>query len=168
MSTGPEGGLSADEAVRAMLLFMPRVAARLKRTPVPARLRSANLAPRHLSMLSFLLFDGPMPVNQLAARLEVAPTTVSLMVSDLTRQGVVERGVDPADRRRTIVTITEEPETRAAIEGWLANGAAAWRRAFEPLAPEERALFVRTIEAYEQGASGPARTGDYRSTGIDM
>ncbi|MFB7473608.1 MarR family winged helix-turn-helix transcriptional regulator [Kitasatospora sp. NPDC056184] len=168
MSTVPEGGLSADEAVRAMLLFMPRVAARLKRTPVPERLRSANLAPRHLSMLSFLLFDGPMPVNQLAARLEVAPTTVSLMVSDLSRQGVVERREDPADRRRTIVTITEEPETRAAIEGWLANGAAAWRSALAPLAPEERALFVRTVEAYEQGAAGPARAGDYRSTGIDM
>ncbi|MER6364388.1 MarR family winged helix-turn-helix transcriptional regulator [Kitasatospora sp. NPDC001527] len=159
MSTAPGGGLSADEAVRAMLLFMPRVAARLKRTPVPEQLRSANLAPRHLSMLSFLLFDGPMPVNRLAARLQVAPTTVSLMVADLSRQGVVERKADPADRRRTIVTITEEPDTRAAIEGWLANGAAAWRAAFAPLAPEERALFVRTIEAYEQSAGGPRPAG---------
>ncbi|MED7950346.1 MULTISPECIES: MarR family winged helix-turn-helix transcriptional regulator [unclassified Streptomyces] len=148
-------GLSTDEAIRAMLLLMPRVAARLKRTPVPDRLQSMNLAPRHLSMLSYLLFDGPMPVNQLAARLEVAPTTVSLMVSDLTRQGVVERLADPADRRRTIVSITEEPATREAIERWLANGADAWRRAFEPLAPEDRALFVRTIEAYENGASRP-------------
>ncbi|MEV6977452.1 MarR family winged helix-turn-helix transcriptional regulator [Kitasatospora sp. NPDC093806] len=136
-----------------MLLLMPRVAARLKRTPVPERLRSANLAPRHLSLLAYLLFDGPMPVNHLAARLEVAPTTVSLMVSDLSRQGVVERKADPADRRRTIVTITEEPATREAIERWLANGADAWRNAFEPLAPQERALFVRTIEAYEQGVS---------------
>ncbi|MFD5081720.1 MarR family winged helix-turn-helix transcriptional regulator [Kitasatospora sp. NPDC058201] len=148
-------GLSTDEAIRAMLLLMPRVAARLKRTPVPDRLQSMNLAPRHLSMLSYLLFDGPMPVNQLAARLEVAPTTVSLMVSDLTRQGVVERLADPADRRRTIVSITEEPATREAIERWLANGADAWRRAFEPLAPGDRALFVRTIEAYENGASRP-------------
>ncbi|MFB6892871.1 MarR family winged helix-turn-helix transcriptional regulator [Kitasatospora sp. NPDC056327] len=134
---------------------MPRVAARLKRTPLPEQLREANLAPRHLSMLAYLLFDGPLPVNQLAARLEVAPTTVSLMVSDLSRQGVVERKGDPADRRRTIVAITEEPVTRAAIERWLANGAEAWRTAFDPLAPEERALFVRTIEAYEAGASRP-------------
>ncbi|MFE6872730.1 MarR family transcriptional regulator, partial [Kitasatospora sp. NPDC057692] len=67
---GPGPGLDTDEAIRAMLLLMPRVAARLKRTPVPEALRSANLAPRHLSMLSYLLFDGPMPVNRLAARLE--------------------------------------------------------------------------------------------------
>jgi len=153
---GAESGLSVDDAIRAMLLLMPRVAARLKRTRIPERLQSMNLAPRHLSMLSYLVFDGPMTVNQLAARLEVAPTTVSLMVSDLSKQGAVDRTVDPTDRRRTIVAITEEPETRTAINNWLANGAVAWQKAFEPLSPEERAVFVRTIETYEGQAGGPA------------
>lgn len=142
-------GLSTDDAIRAMLLLMPRVAARLKRIPLPERLQPMKLAPRHLSLLSYLLFDGPMPVSQLAARLEVAPTTVSLMVSDLSQQGVLERRDDPEDRRRTIVALTEDPETRSAIERWLANGARAWRVAFDPLSPTERAVFVRTMEAYE-------------------
>lgn len=154
--SGAEAALSTDQAIRAMLLVMPRVAARLKRTRIPERLRSFNLAPRHLSLLSYLLFDGPMPVNELAARLEVAPTTVSLMVSDLSRQGVLERRTDPADRRRTIVTITEDAETRSAVESWLAHGANAWRRAFEQLTPEQRAMFVRTIETYEREVSGSA------------
>ncbi|MDT0542031.1 MULTISPECIES: MarR family winged helix-turn-helix transcriptional regulator [Streptomyces] len=154
--SGPEAALSTDQAIRAMLLVMPRVAARLKRTRIPERLRSFNLAPRHLSLLSYLLFDGPMPVNELAARLEVAPTTVSLMVGDLSRQGVLERRTDPADRRRTIVTITEDVETRSAIEAWLAHGANAWRRAFEQLTPDQRAMFVRTIETYEREVSGSA------------
>ena len=145
-------GLSTDEAIRAMLLLMPRVAARIKQIPIPEQLRSLSLAPRHLSLLAYLLFDGPMPVNQLAARLEVAPTTVSLMVSDLTRQGVLQRHDDPDDRRRTIVAITEDAETRAAIEGWLANGATAWREAFEPLSEDERATFVRTIRTYEESS----------------
>ncbi|GLW10002.1 transcriptional regulator [Microtetraspora sp. NBRC 13810] len=150
----PQAGLSTDEAVRAMLLLLPRVAARLKRIEIPERLRSFNLAPRHLSMLSYLLFDGPMSVNELAARLEVAPTTVSLMVSDLSRQGVLDRQTDPGDRRRSIVAITQDPETRAAIDGWLANGASAWRKAFGPLSAEERAMFVRTIRTYESESSG--------------
>ncbi|MGK5530998.1 MarR family winged helix-turn-helix transcriptional regulator [Streptomyces sp. URMC 129] len=147
-----EEGLSPDDAVRAMLLLMPRVVARLKRTALPEPLRSFQLAPRHLSLLSYLLFDGPMPVSHLAARLEVAPTTVSLMVSDLSRQGVVERHPDPSDGRRTIVAITRDPETRAAIDAWLANGADSWRRAFAPLSPAERAMFVRTMRAYETQA----------------
>ncbi len=148
-------GLSTDDAIRSMLLLMPRVAARLKRIPLPERLQSMRLAPRHLSLLSYLLFDGPMQVSHLAARLEVAPTTVSLMVSDLVQQGVLVRENDPADRRRTIVGLTGDPVTRSAIERWLASGAAAWREAFEPLTPDERAVFVRTIEIYE-GATGGA------------
>ncbi|RBM14417.1 MarR family winged helix-turn-helix transcriptional regulator [Streptomyces sp. PT12] len=136
-----------------MLLLMPRVAARIKRVALPERLKSFNLAPRHLSLLAYLLFDGPQQVGQLAARLEVAPTTVSLMVSDLSRQGVLERHPDPGDGRRTIVTLSGDPETRAAIEGWLANGAEAWRTAFATLSPAERAMFVATMRRYE-GASG--------------
>jgi len=38
-----------------------------------------------------LQFDGPMPVNELAARLQVAPATVSLMVGELSRMGLLTR-----------------------------------------------------------------------------
>ncbi|MGW4378749.1 MarR family winged helix-turn-helix transcriptional regulator [Kitasatospora sp. NPDC004531] len=151
----PDDGLTAPDAVRAMLLLMPRVAARVKRIAVPDALAGFQLAPRHLSLLSYLVYDGPMPVGTLAARLEVAPTTVSLMVADLAKQGVLERTPDPDDRRRTIVSLTADPATRTAVERWLANGAAAWQAAFAPLTPAERALFVRTMTAYEQGATTP-------------
>lgn len=140
-------GLSVDEGIRTLLLLMPRLVGRAKRTPVPERLRSLDLAPRHLSLLSYLLFDGPQGVNELAARLEVAPTTVSLMVGELSRKGVVERREDEADRRRTIVSIAED--SRTAVDAWLANGARAWRTALEPLTDEQRAMFVATLRAYE-------------------
>ncbi|MFB9839591.1 MarR family winged helix-turn-helix transcriptional regulator [Actinoallomurus acaciae] len=140
-------GLSVDEGIRTLLLLMPRLVGRAKRTPVPERLRSLDLAPRHLSLLSYLLFDGPQGVNELAARLEVAPTTVSLMVGELSRKGVVERREDEADRRRTIVSIAED--SRPAVDAWLANGARAWRTALEPLTDEQRAMFVATLRAYE-------------------
>jgi DNA-binding MarR family transcriptional regulator len=148
MSTEPVG-LSTEQAVRAMLLTLPRLVSRAKRIPVPQQLNALHLAPRHLTLLSNLLLDGPTPVKDLAARLEIAPTTVSLMVSDLRRQGVVERRTDPRDRRRTIVAITSDPATRAAIDAWLANGARAWQKVFDGLTPQERATFVRTIRAYE-------------------
>lgn len=136
-----------DAAVRELLLLMPRMAGRVKRIPVPEALRSLSLAPRHLSLLSCLLFDGAMTVNELAARLEVAPTTVSLMVGDLSGKGILERHEDPADRRRRIVAIA--PEQHDAISAWLAPGAAAWRRVLTPLEPAQRRLFVETLRAYE-------------------
>jgi len=153
--TEASGGSGAHEAfdpslgdsVRTLLLLMPRMVGRAKKIPVPGELQSLALAPRHLSLLSYLLFDGPMTVNELAARLEVAPTTVSLMVGELSRKGILERREDEADRRRRIVNITDAK--RATISAWLSRGATAWRRALEPLTPAERRLFVETLRAYE-------------------
>jgi DNA-binding MarR family transcriptional regulator len=145
---------SVDEAIRTLLLLMPRMVGRAKRTPPPAELASFNLAPRHLSLLSYLLLEGALGVNELAARLEVAPATVSLMVGDLSRKGVLLRREDDADRRRTIVSIA--PEHHTAIDGWLGRGAAAWRAALSPLTDEQRRLFVATLLAFERALGGDA------------
>ncbi|MEV8436570.1 MarR family winged helix-turn-helix transcriptional regulator [Actinosynnema sp. NPDC051121] len=126
---------------------MPRIVGRAKRIKVPEELESLALAPRHLSLLSYLLFDGPATVNDLAERLEVAPTTVSLMVAELSRKGVLERREDERDRRKRIVSITDAK--RPAIDAWLARGARAWRAALEPLTPDQRRVFVETFKAYE-------------------
>ncbi|WP_328718027.1 MarR family transcriptional regulator [Streptomyces sp. NBC_00247] len=142
---GTEPGV--DEAIRALLLLMPRMVGRAKRIRVPEEIQSLALAPRHLSLLSYLLFDGPMTVKDLAARLEVAPTTVSLMVGELSRKGILERREDESDRRRRIVSITDGK--RPSIDSWLARGARAWRQALNPLTPEQRHMFVQTLRAYE-------------------
>ncbi|WP_189942418.1 MarR family winged helix-turn-helix transcriptional regulator [Streptomyces aurantiogriseus] len=136
-----------DATVRELLLLMPRLVGRAKKIPVPEPLRTFSLAPRHLSLLAYLLFDGPMTVNELATRLQVAPTTVSLLIGDLSRKGILERREDERDRRRRIVAIAADHEP--AISAWLAPGAAAWRHALAPLTPDQRRLFVDTLSAYE-------------------
>lgn len=149
---GPKG-LSVEDATRAMLLLGPRLVGRAKRVPVPDELRDLDLAPRHLSMLSYLLMDGPMTVNDLAARLELAPTTVSLMVGDLSRKGVVERREDDDDRRRRIVSIA--PGRQQAIADWLGRGAPAWRHALEPLTDEQRRVVVEALRRYDDFTEDP-------------
>src|SRR3954470_4104479 len=99
---------TVDASVRELLLLMPRLVGRAKKLPAPPELRDCPLAPRHIALMAYLQHDGPLTVNELAARLEVAPTTASLMVGDLSRQGVLDRAEDPADRRRTIVSIAEK------------------------------------------------------------
>ncbi|WP_328391892.1 MarR family winged helix-turn-helix transcriptional regulator [Nocardia sp. NBC_00416] len=137
----------ADNTVRELLLLMPRLIGRAKRMRPPAEIRSLDLAPRHLSLLSLLLLDGPQTVSQLAEQLGVAPTTVSLIVSDLSRKGVLSRREDEDDRRRRIVDIS--PASRPAISQWLSPGARAWRRALQPLTPPQRRIVVDTLLAYE-------------------
>ncbi|MGW0780621.1 MarR family winged helix-turn-helix transcriptional regulator [Streptomyces sp. NPDC002913] len=144
----PAHDLGVDDGVRTLLLLMPRVVARTKRTPVPPQLEKYNLAPRHLSLLAYLYFDGPLSVSDLATRLEVAPATVSLLVGELNGYGVVDRDSDPADRRRRIVGISGEYVE--AVRGWLGNGVRAWRTALEPLSPAERRTFIDTLRVYER------------------
>lgn len=145
-----------EDTIRDLLLLMPRLVARAKRIPPPAELSDLTLSPRHLSLLVFLLLDGPMTVNDLAARLQVAPTTASLVIGDLSRKGVLDRAEDDTDRRRRIVSIA--PAARPAIEAWLAPGAEAWRRALGPLTPAQRRTVVDTLLAYE------AAVGELRAT----
>jgi DNA-binding MarR family transcriptional regulator len=147
MSTGP----SVEDGVRTLLLLMPRVVGRIKRFKIPAELQSFSLAPRHLSLLAYLLFDGPLGVNELSSKLEVAPATVSLMVSDLSRRGILRRQQDDADLRRTIVTIDEQHH--AAVDAWLSKGAQAWRTALQPLTPEQRQTVIDALQVYERELS---------------
>jgi DNA-binding MarR family transcriptional regulator len=146
-------GLSTDATIRQLMLLMPRLVARAKRLAVPPALQSLDLAPRHLSLLSYLLFDGPLTVSDIAERLQVAPSTVSLLVSEMAAKGVLTRREDEADRRRHIIGLAGEQ--RGAIEQWLAPGARAWRRALEPLTPDERVTFITTLLAYEQAIADP-------------
>ena len=145
---------ATDDAVRELMLVMHRLVGRVKGLPVPAPLRSLDLAPRHLSLLSLLLLDGPLTVSELAGKLGVAPTTVSLLVSDLSRKGILMRREDDTDRRRRIIDIS--PDGRPAIAEWLSPGALAWRRALAPLTPGQRQTFVDTLHRFEAA---------YRSTG---
>jgi DNA-binding MarR family transcriptional regulator len=140
-------GMTTDQAVRSMLLLMPRIVGRAKRLPVPEALRTLDLAPRHLSLLAYLQYDGSLTVSQLAERLEIAPTTVSLMVGDLSRRGVLTREEDDADRRRRVVAIA--PQYVEPIREWLSGSALAWTEVLADLTPAERATIVRTMRAYE-------------------
>jgi len=154
----PADSPTVEQGVREMILLMPRLVARAKRTAIPEQLRDFALKPRHLSLLALLLYDGPATVKTLAGKLEVASTTVSLMVGDLSRQGILTRCEDEQDRRRTIVSISDRH--RDAIEEWLAAGADAWRAVLEPLSPSERRLVIDALRTYERETMKRTRQPD--------
>jgi DNA-binding MarR family transcriptional regulator len=67
----------------------------------------AQLPGASRAVLEHLALAGPLTVGEAAGHLSRAQSVVSDIVSHLEDQGLLERERDPADRRRTLVWLTE-------------------------------------------------------------
>ncbi|HEU0012240.1 MAG TPA: MarR family transcriptional regulator [Longimicrobium sp.] len=68
---------------------------------------AAGLSAPHLSALSVLVFAGPRTLGELAAAEQVRPPSMTRVVQNLEREGLVEREADAADRRVVRLRATE-------------------------------------------------------------
>lgn len=51
--------------------------------------------------------SGPPSIGEVASTLAIDPSTASRLVDQRVSEGLLERSVDPADRRRVVLTITD-------------------------------------------------------------
>lgn len=99
--------------------------------------RETGLAPNQLSLLSMLDSLGEARLADVAEQHLVDPSVISRQVAGLEQAGLVSRRPDPADRRATLVSLTDGgrtalAETRrlrtsrisAALRGWEAEDVA--------------------------------------------
>src|SRR6201982_1122821 len=119
--------------LRLMQLF-PRVTRGMRRWQDRAAPAPAPLSPRHVAALEQIR-GGPLTVGELASQLGLTLPTVSGVLADLDRAGLVERRPDPADRRRTIVQIV--PGQATLIGDWLDGAAKPLARRVDKLTPRE-------------------------------
>ncbi|MFI1995979.1 MarR family winged helix-turn-helix transcriptional regulator [Actinoplanes sp. NPDC020271] len=102
-----------------------------------------GIAPSQGRALSVLLTGGPMRLSALAERLRIAPRSATEVVDDLQDRGLVERHPDPADRRATLVALTDHG--RATGTSIKSARAAAGERVFASLDPTDRATLSRIL-----------------------
>ena len=69
-------------------------------------LSASGLRTTQYAILSRLQHSGPMPINALAAALVMDRTTLGRNILPLERDGLIEIGASPADRRRREVRLT--------------------------------------------------------------
>jgi DNA-binding MarR family transcriptional regulator len=60
-----------------------------------------------VELLQVLGEHSPARISDLAARRRLAPSTVSGLIAQMITAGLVARGVDAADRRASVVTLTD-------------------------------------------------------------
>ena len=143
-----QAGSSEHSALclRLMQLF-PRVTRGMRRwqdRDAPAV--PSPLSPRHVAALEQIR-SGPLTVGELASRLDLTLPTVSGVLADLDRAGMVERHPDPADRRRTIVQIV--PGQAALVGDWLDGAARPMARVLDKLTPSEQEAFLKAMDLLE-------------------
>jgi DNA-binding MarR family transcriptional regulator len=132
-----------------LFLALGAVVKRLRHNPLPggddrhSALRQFNPAPRHVAAMVQVALDGPLTISELAERLRVSLATTSQVVSDIEEWDLVTKTTDPADRRRTLVAITDthRPLIRAMIEQRLKP----LQRTLQRLEPDQRAAFVQGL-----------------------
>ena len=91
-------------------------AQQLVSTAVERALRPHGLSFARYEVLMLLAFTGKgsLPMTKMGERLMVHPTGISKLVDKLEDDGLVRRVADPADRRRTLATITPAGRRLAA------------------------------------------------------
>jgi DNA-binding MarR family transcriptional regulator len=92
----------SDQAERFAGLFRAVYLTFHRRDGPRGRLPGASRA-----VLEHLAMTGPLTIGEASAHLSRAQSVVSEIVSHLADQGLLEREADPADRRRTLIWLTQ-------------------------------------------------------------
>lgn len=120
--------------------------ARLGRRAADAGM-SGCLRPRHLIALKLLGDYGAMPQHALGEALSLDPSNVVGLLNELEERGLIARRRDPADRRRHIVSLSDQGENELALSD--SQFGAIEDSLLKALTSEERAtlydLLVRAV-----------------------
>jgi DNA-binding MarR family transcriptional regulator len=113
--------LTAEAAMAARLRLSATRLARILR-----RQADTGLSPSQLSALATVEMHGPMTLGALADHENVAPPSITKVVSKLEARGLVRRQPDAKDRRVAMVSLTPEgdrllDESRQRKNQWLAE-----------------------------------------------
>ena len=113
-----------------------------------------GLTPAQVKVLLHLGTRGQMTMGEIAAGLACSMPSASELVDRLVDAGHVVRSADPTDRRRVLIDATPSSAHIAAELSDLRR--AQIRHALGRLTPEERPIFVTSLQALVAALTGEA------------
>ena len=136
----PTSDETAELAGR-LRLAVTRLARQLRQTS------DTDLSPTQGAVLATVGTSGPLTLGELAELEKVASPTITKVIGLLHEKGLVDKIIDPADRRFVRVQLTAEGEallarTRARKTAWLA-------RQLQDLSPDEVERLVAATDVLE-------------------
>ncbi|MGW5097146.1 MarR family winged helix-turn-helix transcriptional regulator [Streptomyces nodosus] len=153
----PSGAMNYVDAVTRSMLTASRLLVGVAARSLAAVEDRVTLP--QFRMLVVLSTRGATKLVTLADLLQVAPSTAMRMVDRLIVAGLADRQTNPADRRETLLRLTEEG--LRTVEEVMARRRAEIAVIVERLAPWQRAALVEALSAFnEAGGEPPAPAAD--------
>jgi DNA-binding MarR family transcriptional regulator len=94
--------------------------------------------------LRHLVKHGPLTMNELAARMEISPSSATQLVDRLVHHGLAVRNPDPDDRR--VLRVDVSGPAKAAVRDFEKNTAQRLESLVAPLTDEELELLASLAE----------------------
>ena len=113
-----------------------------------------NVSPGQMAVLGALIRNGELTISEIAEAEHVQPPSASKIVTALEQNGYVERKVDPNDRRRTLITVSEEGHAYA--ESVRARGRSWLGERLDHLDDDDRDLIEQALPALERLMRDPS------------
>ena len=102
-------------------------------------------------LLSVIEYFGPLSASEAGAHTSLEPAKVTRGIDALAQKRLVLRREDPADRRRTILTLSEKG--RRLHDKVEQVSRALERELLSVLTPSERSMLYRTLDKLERRSS---------------
>jgi DNA-binding MarR family transcriptional regulator len=130
-----------DEFVGRLRLSVSRLARLLRQQD------QSGMTPTMAATLATIAREGSLTLGELAAAEQVAPPTITKVISKLETAGLVDRVVDPADRRVARVALSAAGRKQVEVNrsrrtAWLADRVAE-------LSPGERDRLADAVDVLE-------------------
>jgi DNA-binding MarR family transcriptional regulator len=140
-----------DSLIEAGVQLLP-VIARALFSSISALGTAFGLTPAQVKVLLQLGTRRQMTVGEIAAALDCSMPSASELVDRLVDAGHLLRASDPADRRRVLIAATPASQQISAHLRELRE--AQVRYALDQLEPEERPIFLKSLQALVAGLAG--------------
>lgn len=129
-----------------------------------ARMSAAGLSLARFRVLSALQSAGRIRMNGLSAALGVVPRTLTTIIDALEKDGMVVRLPDPADRRATLLEITQDGLGQLRRIRALHDSAAA--ELFDVLTATERQQLARILHRLQAATDADPGEGSHPCAGL--
>jgi DNA-binding MarR family transcriptional regulator len=112
-----------------------------------------DMTPTVAVTLATIAREGPLTLGELAAAEQVAPPTVTKVTAKLESAGLIDRIVDPTDRRVCRVVLSDAGRKQVEVNrsrrtAWLADQLSA-------LSNEDRARLAAALDVLERLTTAP-------------